>query len=92
MAQPDEYCVALYDYEASGDDEIGFRKDDRMRIISKGPYEGWWTCELRGKQGLVPSNYVEMTAQQVSSHEIVLCVFCVSDMSLDPPPMRKKDA
>ncbi|KAJ3123943.1 Unconventional myosin-Ie [Nowakowskiella sp. JEL0407] len=49
---------ALYDYDAQEADELTFKTGDIITIISKSD-EGWWTGSLRGKKGLLPSNYVE---------------------------------
>ena len=40
-----EYCRGLYDYEANGPDELSFREDDVIHIISKHPNgvdDGWY--------------------------------------------------
>ena len=52
--------VAVYDYEAQDEDEVGFHEDDRLvdcEIID----EGWMygTVVRTGKRGMLPSNYVE---------------------------------
>lgn len=53
------FCVALWNCEADADNELSFRKGDRMRIVHR-QYEdkGWLMAELKGKTGLVPVNYV----------------------------------
>ncbi|XP_039503443.1 src substrate cortactin-like isoform X2 [Pimephales promelas] len=65
-AQPDEYgedlgvtAVALYDYQAAGDDEISFDPDDIITNIEMID-EGWWRGVCRGSYGLFPANYVEV--------------------------------
>ncbi|XP_032366662.1 src substrate cortactin isoform X6 [Etheostoma spectabile] len=64
--QLDEYgedlgltAVALYDYQAAGDDEISFDPDDIITNIEMID-EGWWRGVCRGAYGLFPANYVEV--------------------------------
>ncbi|XP_048462862.1 liprin-alpha-1-like [Rhincodon typus] len=52
-------AVALYDYQADGDDEISFDPDDIITNIEMID-EGWWRGECRGRYGLFPANYVEL--------------------------------
>jgi len=50
-------ATAVYEYEAGGDDELGFGEGDlivNIEIID----EGWWRGECNGRYGLFPSNYV----------------------------------
>ena len=57
-----EYCKALYDYDANGQDELSFKEDDVVHIISRSPHgveDGWWMGELNGNTGLFPSIVVE---------------------------------
>ena len=49
---------ALYDYDATTDDELSFRENDIITILQKDP-AGWWEGELNGKKGWVPANYVK---------------------------------
>ncbi|XP_038149480.1 src substrate cortactin-like isoform X2 [Cyprinodon tularosa] len=65
-AAADEYgedlgvtAVALYDYQAAGDDEISFDPDDIITNIEMID-EGWWRGVCRGAYGLFPANYVEV--------------------------------
>uniref|UniRef100_H3C3V4 SH3 domain-containing protein n=1 Tax=Tetraodon nigroviridis TaxID=99883 RepID=H3C3V4_TETNG len=51
-------AVALYDYQAAGDDEISFDPDDVITNIEMID-EGWWRGVCRG-YGLFPANYVEV--------------------------------
>lgn len=52
--------VALYDYDAQDDDEVGFGENDRIincEVIDEGWITG--TVEKTGKRGMIPANYVE---------------------------------
>ncbi|XP_039604982.1 src substrate cortactin-like isoform X2 [Polypterus senegalus] len=52
-------AVALYDYQAAGDDEISFDPDDIITNIEMID-EGWWRGICKGAYGLFPANYVEL--------------------------------
>jgi hypothetical protein len=50
---------AMYDYQASGSDEISLREGDIIIVLEQHP-DGWWLGELNGKRGLFPGNYTEI--------------------------------
>ncbi|KAG8522569.1 Src substrate cortactin, partial [Galemys pyrenaicus] len=52
-------AIALYDYQAAGDDEISFDPDDVITNIEMID-EGWWRGLCKGSYGLFPANYVEL--------------------------------
>ncbi|GFR06154.1 unconventional myosin-Ie [Trichonephila clavata] len=52
-------CKAIYGYEAQDTDELTFAVDDIITVIKQDP-SGWWLGKLKGKEGLFPSNYVEI--------------------------------
>ncbi|XP_023033852.1 protein nervous wreck isoform X2 [Drosophila willistoni] len=57
-----EWCIALYDYDATAEDELTFEEGDKIKIITKtahGVDDGWWEGELDGKFGNFPSLVVE---------------------------------
>jgi len=49
---------ALYAFNASSGAELSFNVGDILTIISQDG--GWWTAELRGRRGYIPSNYVQL--------------------------------
>ncbi|KAM9324509.1 GRB2-related adapter protein 2 [Gastrophryne carolinensis] len=51
-------ALALYDFTASGEDEMSFRKGDVLKIL--GTEDDWYKAELRSMEGYVPQNYLEM--------------------------------
>ncbi|XP_058066145.1 protein nervous wreck [Anopheles bellator] len=56
------YCVALYDYDATAEDELTFEEGQIIKLITKSPHgvdDGWWEGELMGKIGNFPSLVVE---------------------------------
>lgn len=52
--------VALYDYAAGDDDEVGFSEGDYL-IHCESIDDGWMngTVEKSNQSGMLPSNYVE---------------------------------
>lgn len=53
----------LYDFEAQGDDEVTVSVGDEVMIIDDGKSEEWWQVRRlkTGKEGVVPSSYIEIT-------------------------------
>ncbi|XP_016297794.1 mitogen-activated protein kinase kinase kinase 9-like [Sinocyclocheilus anshuiensis] len=56
------YWTAVFDYEATAEDELSLRKGDRVEVLSKDSLvsgdEGWWTGIIEDRVGIFPSNYV----------------------------------
>ncbi|XP_042201242.1 mitogen-activated protein kinase kinase kinase 21-like [Callorhinchus milii] len=54
--------TAVYDYEASAEDELSLRRGDAVEVLSKdwtvSGDEGWWTGRVRRRVGIFPANYV----------------------------------
>lgn len=54
--------LAMYDYEASAEDELSLQRGTPVEVISKDSVvsgdEGWWTGKVAEKVGIFPSNYV----------------------------------
>ena len=53
----------LYDFMAQGDDEVTVAADDEVVVIDDTKSEEWWMVKRmkNGKEGVVPSSYVEIT-------------------------------
>ena len=51
--------IALYDFQSTTPETIGFPKDAIINIIEKSG--DWWLGEYNGKMGLLPFNYVQST-------------------------------
>ncbi|XP_075871829.1 GRB2-related adapter protein 2a [Nelusetta ayraudi] len=47
-----------YDFNATANDELSFRKGDTLKILS--PKDDWYKAEMNGHEGYVPQNYIEM--------------------------------
>jgi hypothetical protein len=59
LAHQYEQVVALYAYQAQKADELSITAGEVLNVITKGA-DGWWkTQSLAGKEGVVPSNYVQ---------------------------------
>ncbi|POI25460.1 hypothetical protein CIB84_010790 [Bambusicola thoracicus] len=54
--------TALYDYEASGEDELSLRRGDVVEVLSQDAAvsgdDGWWAGKIRQRLGIFPANYV----------------------------------
>ncbi|KAG7456513.1 mitogen-activated protein kinase kinase kinase 9 [Solea senegalensis] len=59
---PPGLWTAVFDYEASADDELSLRRGDVVEVLSKDSLvsgdEGWWTGMIADRVGIFPSNYV----------------------------------
>jgi len=56
--KPQVVAQAMYPFQAQSPVELSFQYGDMITILAQ---EGdWWQGELNGKQGLVPSNYVQI--------------------------------
>ncbi|KAL1502322.1 hypothetical protein ABEB36_007483 [Hypothenemus hampei] len=59
---PISYCVALYDYDGEGGEELIFEEGQIIKVLSKCAHsidDGWWQGELEGRIGNFPSLVVE---------------------------------
>ncbi|CAK9435738.1 uncharacterized protein LODBEIA_P04480 [Lodderomyces beijingensis] len=55
-----ESCIALYDFDGEQDDDLSFKKNDRIKILETDG--NWWKGALHDKTGNFPSNYVTLSA------------------------------
>lgn len=54
-------AVALYDFQAQGDDELSVAEGDALWVIEQ-EGEEWWKCRnASGNEGVVPASYVEVS-------------------------------
>lgn len=53
-------AVAKHDFNATADDELSFRRSQILKILNMEDDMNWYRAELDGKEGLIPSNYIEM--------------------------------
>ncbi|XP_067677182.1 proto-oncogene tyrosine-protein kinase Src-like [Haliotis asinina] len=52
--------LAMYDFEGINEDDLSFKKGDRLEIDESSQNSDWWiaTSVKTGQQGYIPSNYV----------------------------------
>lgn len=74
--------TAVFDYEATADDELSLRKGDLVEVLSQDSLvsgdEGWWTGMIADRVGIFPSNYVskrfgvkeEMGLREIEEHPV----------------------
>lgn len=56
------FCIALYDYDATAEDELTFEEGQIFKLLSKSAHgvdDGWWEGEINDKFGNFPSLVVE---------------------------------
>ncbi|XP_041789506.1 GRB2-related adapter protein 2b isoform X1 [Chelmon rostratus] len=51
-------ATAKYDFEATVDDELSFRKGERLKILQT--TGNWYKAELNGVEGFVPQNFINI--------------------------------
>uniref|UniRef100_A0A7N6A2P8 Tyrosine-protein kinase n=1 Tax=Anabas testudineus TaxID=64144 RepID=A0A7N6A2P8_ANATE len=58
LAIGESSAMALYDYDAIHEGDLGFKKGDRLKILEESGE--WWRAMLisTGQEGYIPSNYV----------------------------------
>ncbi|CAH0384562.1 unnamed protein product [Bemisia tabaci] len=53
------YCIALYDYNADVESDLSFKEKDVI-LLTREVNEEWFMGCLNGREGMFPSNYVEV--------------------------------
>lgn len=53
-------ALAKHDFNATAEDELSFRKGQVLKILNMEDDTNWYRAELEGREGLIPSNYIEM--------------------------------
>lgn len=66
-----EQVVALYNYQGQHEDELSFFKGSIINIVNKSGSD-WWTGELNGQTGLLPSNYVQPLSESANEQQNTL--------------------
>ncbi|TSN30249.1 CD2-associated protein [Bagarius yarrelli] len=63
-----EYCKAIYNYEATNQDELDLKEGDIVHLLSKDTGEpGWWRGGLNGREGVFPDNFVVLVSESETS-------------------------
>jgi growth factor receptor-binding protein 2 len=53
-------AVAKHDFQATADDELSFYRGAKLKVLSMEEDKNWYKAELDGKEGYIPSNYIEL--------------------------------
>jgi len=53
-------ALAKHDFQATADDELSFAKGSKIKVLSMEEDKNWYKAELDGKEGYIPSNYIEL--------------------------------
>ena len=68
LVQLGRHLQARFDYKAQTENEIDVTKGDLVYVINDNPAIEWTLCELNGRKGYVPRNYLkEIEAREVES-------------------------
>jgi len=58
--------TAIHDYVANEADELSFKAGDIVYVLDMSETD-WWKARVKGKEGQVPSNYLEATSHDGST-------------------------
>ncbi|XP_050297814.1 growth factor receptor-bound protein 2 isoform X1 [Anthonomus grandis grandis] len=53
-------AIAKHEFVATADDELSFKRGQILKVLNMEDDMNWYRAELDGKEGLIPSNYIEM--------------------------------
>lgn len=56
----EEDAIALYDFEAQGDDELTVAENEALILVEKETDDWWKVRNASGQEGVVPASYVEV--------------------------------
>ncbi|KAK9466417.1 hypothetical protein V1512DRAFT_263569 [Lipomyces arxii] len=67
-----KFGKVLYDFDAQGDDEVTVREGDDVFILDDKKSDEWWMIRhsLTGREGVVPSNYIEVIKKPTRSSSL----------------------
>mmetsp|Transcript_4843 Transcript_4843/g.14798 ORF Transcript_4843/g.14798 Transcript_4843/m.14798 type:complete len:682 (-) Transcript_4843:150-2195(-) len=63
-------AIALYDYQAGDDSEIGFDVGDKITVHVIDEESGWWTGEINGRVGMFPAVYTRLVEEDESGTSV----------------------
>lgn len=55
-----KFGVALYDFNAQGDDEVSIREGDELWVIDDVSSKEWWKIKKDDEEGVVPASFIEV--------------------------------
>ncbi|KAI2804907.1 hypothetical protein RDWZM_008181 [Blomia tropicalis] len=53
-------ATAKHEFNATAEDELSFRRGDILKVLNIEDDTNWYRAELDSREGLIPSNYIEM--------------------------------
>ncbi|XP_006816331.1 growth factor receptor-bound protein 2-like [Saccoglossus kowalevskii] len=53
-------ALAKFDFTASADDELSFKRGDILKVLNIDYDANWYKAELDGREGFIPKNYITM--------------------------------
>uniref|UniRef100_S4RVI7 Growth factor receptor-bound protein 2b n=1 Tax=Petromyzon marinus TaxID=7757 RepID=S4RVI7_PETMA len=53
-------AVAKYDFNATAEDELSFKRGDVLKVLNEDCDQNWYKAELNGRDGFIPKNYIDM--------------------------------
>ncbi|KAI4456766.1 sh2-sh3 adaptor protein-related [Holotrichia oblita] len=53
-------AVAKHEFTATADDELSFKRFQVLKVLNMEDDMNWYRAELDGREGLIPSNYIEL--------------------------------
>ena len=53
-----KFVRAVFAYQGSDEDELSFEEGDLLYIVDDKSDKDWWRARCRGKEGLVPANFL----------------------------------
>ncbi|CAI2182385.1 11383_t:CDS:10, partial [Funneliformis geosporum] len=59
-----KFGVALYDFDAQGEDEVSIREGDELWIIDDVSSEEWWKIKKGDEEGVVPASFIELHSEE----------------------------
>jgi len=67
---PPKQLIALYTYDATEDNELSFVEGETLHLLEKDD-SGWWRGRnVKGQEGLFPSNFVEVVGEEGSGGNV----------------------
>ncbi|XP_064620610.1 growth factor receptor-bound protein 2-like [Lineus longissimus] len=90
-------AVAKHDFKpepSEADDELSFKKGDILKVLNMDEDPNWFKAELNGKEGYVPSNYIELSANPwfISGVTRADAEIILSQKALDGHPIHRDGA
>ncbi|KAK6171085.1 hypothetical protein SNE40_019345 [Patella caerulea] len=54
-------AVSKHDFNATAEDELSFKKNCVLKILSTKDDKNWFKAEINGNEGYIPHNYIQFT-------------------------------